>query len=155
VAAASALRTALALVGIRTIPHGYPSRFYLATVGSPDFVHRHDLGIDAGTWSADWPGGWGWFDQIADGSAIVPVGNANVSEINDPVVNSLLAQMQRTGSASAGDSYADQIDRRVMSDAVMLPAVYVKSLLYRNPALTNVSVQDFYGTYNYAVLGTR
>ena len=42
-----------------------------------------------------------------------------------------------------------------MKDAVILPEVYAKSLLYRSPNLTNVYVQPFYGMYNYAVLGLK
>ena len=33
--------------------------------------------------------------------------------------------------------------------------VYAKSLLYRQPDLTNVYVQAYYGMYNYAVLGAK
>ena len=40
-----------------------------------------------------------------------------------------------------------------MKDAVILPAVYQKTLLYRNAATTNVYVQAYYGMYNYAVMG--
>jgi peptide/nickel transport system substrate-binding protein len=40
-----------------------------------------------------------------------------------------------------------------MKDAVILPMVYQKVLLYRPPTLTNVYVQAYYGMYNYAVMG--
>jgi peptide/nickel transport system substrate-binding protein len=46
-----------------------------------------------------------------------------------------------------------QIDRRVMSDAVILPGVYARALLYRSPHLTNVYVHRYYGMYDYASLG--
>jgi len=42
-----------------------------------------------------------------------------------------------------------------MSDAVILPGVYAKSLLYRNPNLTNVSLQRYYAMYDYATLGLK
>ena len=38
-----------------------------------------------------------------------------------------------------------QIDRQVMSDAVILPGVYARALLYRSPHLTNVYVHQYYG----------
>jgi peptide/nickel transport system substrate-binding protein len=47
------------------------------------------------------------------------------------------------------------INMQVMKDAVLLPAVYAKALLYRPPSLTNVYIQPFYGMYNYGVLGTK
>ena len=43
----------------------------------------------------------------------------------------------------------------VMKDAVLLPAVYSKALLYRSPSLTNVYVQPYYGMYDYGVLGMK
>jgi hypothetical protein len=33
--------------------------------------------------------------------------------------------------------------------------VYAKVLLYRNPDLTKVYIQPYYGMYNYAVLGLK
>ena len=46
-----------------------------------------------------------------------------------------------------------QIDKAAMGQAVILPNVYAKNLLYRPPALTNAYVWTPYGEYNYAVLG--
>jgi len=42
-----------------------------------------------------------------------------------------------------------------MSDAVILPGVYAKALLYRNPHLTNVYVSRYYSMYDYANLGFK
>jgi peptide/nickel transport system substrate-binding protein len=157
VAAATALQAALSTVGIKTTLHGYPSGTYFSNfAGSPAYVHSHDLGIDIGGWAPDWPDGFGWFDEIVNGNAIVPAGNTNISELNDPVVNNDLAEMESASSTSAlRATLANEIDHQVMSDAVILPIVYAKSLLYRSPALTNVFVQEYYGMYDYGVLGTK
>jgi peptide/nickel transport system substrate-binding protein len=153
-AAASALRAGLARVGISVTLHGYPTGSYVtAGADSPAYVHSHDLGLDFGDWLADWPDAWGWFDNTADGDAILPTGNVNIAELNDPIVNGDLAAMQRTTSASARNAYATKINLQVMNDAVMLPAVYTKVLLYRSPGLTNIYVSQHFGMYNYAVLG--
>ncbi len=72
------------------------------------------------------------------------------------MVNRFLNKMAlATNDGSTRNTYTSQIDRQVMKDAVILPAVYAKSLLYRSPDLTNVYVQPFYGMYNYAVLGLK
>jgi peptide/nickel transport system substrate-binding protein len=42
-----------------------------------------------------------------------------------------------------------------MSDAAILPGVYVKLLLYRNPHLTNVYVHQSYAMYDVASLGIK
>ena len=155
--AAQALQAALSQVGITATLKGFPSgTYYSDFCGNTAYVHTHDLGVCFGGWGADWPDAWGWFDYIVSGSAIAPAGNTNIGELNDPVVNSLLNKMQAPGATVSGNSViANQIDVQVMKDAVMLPEVYAKALLYRSPDLTNVYVQAYYGMYNYAVLGHK
>jgi peptide/nickel transport system substrate-binding protein len=156
VAAAQAMQASLAQVGIKTTLHGYPTGTYYANfAGVPKYVHEHDLGIAFGGWAPDWPDGYGFFDFITAGDTISPAGNYNVEELNDPVVNNDLAKMAVTNSAAQRNSYTAQIDMQVMKDAAILPEVYAKSLLYRNPQLTNVFVQSYYGMYNYSTLGLK
>jgi peptide/nickel transport system substrate-binding protein len=156
VASAQALQASLASVGIKLVLHGYPSgEYYSNYAGVPAYVHSHDLGLDAGGWGADWPDAWGWFDEIVNGNAIAPAGNTNIEELNDPVVNNDLAAMQSATNPTVRNGYANQIDTQVMNDAVILPAVYSKALLYRSPDLSNIYVDQYYGMYNYGVLGTK
>jgi peptide/nickel transport system substrate-binding protein len=156
VAAATALQQALSQVGIHTSLHGYPTGTYYANfAGVPKYMHQHDLGIAFGGWAADWPDGYGFFYYITDGATIAPTGNYNVSELNDPVVNNLLAKYGTTTDQATRNSYTAQIDMQVMKDAAILPEVYAKSLLYRSPQLTNVFVQSYYGMYNYSELGLK
>jgi peptide/nickel transport system substrate-binding protein len=156
VRAAQSLRAALGRVGIKLSLHGYLSGSYFSNfAGVPTYVHRHNLGILMGGWKPDWPDGYGFFELITAGDAISPAGNTNIAELNDPRVNSLLTKMASTNDATTRNSYTSQIDMRVMKDAVILPEVYAKSLLYRSPNLTNVYVQPYYGMYNYAVLGLK
>jgi peptide/nickel transport system substrate-binding protein len=74
--------------------------------------------------------------------------------LNDPKVNNLLNKMASTNDATTRNSYTAQIDLQVMKDAAILPEVYAKSLLYRDPQLTNVFVQPYYGMYN-STLGLK
>jgi len=155
VQAAQSLQAALARVGIDVQLHGYPSgTYYTDFAGSPDYVHQHDLGIDMGGWGADWPDGYGFLDELTNGNTIAPSGNTNIEELNDPVVNRMFAKATNPALTEAQETAIwPQIDQQVMKDAVILPEVYGKSLLYRNPAVTNVYVQSYFGMYNYAVLG--
>jgi peptide/nickel transport system substrate-binding protein len=154
VQAAQALQAALGRVGIKLQLHGYPSgNYYTNFAGSPSYVHQHQLGLDIGGWAADWPDGYGMMWAVTDGASIVPSGNTNIGELNDPVVNNLFNKANNTPSASGRAQIWGQIDHQVMSDAVILPEVYAKSLIFRDQSLTNVYVQSYYGMYNYAVLG--
>jgi peptide/nickel transport system substrate-binding protein len=156
VASSTALQAALAAVGIKTTLKGFPAASYYGTfAGVPSYVHSHGIGLLAGGWGPDWPDAYGWGWALFDGQSIVPAGNTNISEENDPQVNKWFTGMQAAASSSARIQYSQMIDMQVMKDAVMLPAVYAKALLYRSPSLTNVNVQKYYGMYNYAVLGTK
>jgi ABC-type transport system substrate-binding protein/serine/threonine protein kinase len=157
VAAAQALRTSLARAGIQVKLSGYSSDSYYSTdAGVPAFVHAHDLGIALGVWTADWPDGYGFLDTLTDGDTISSSYNDNIEELNDPAVNGMFVQADRSPeSAPARTAIWGKIDRQVISDAAIMPEVYGAALLYRNPALTNVYVDARFGTYDYAVLGLK
>jgi len=155
-ASSQALQASLSQVGIKTTLKGYTANNYFSTfAGVPNYVHSHDLGLAAGGWGPDWPDMYGWGWALFDGKSIVPAGNTNVAEENNPKVNTLFTQLEASSSQAQRNSISAQIDLQVMKDAVFLPAVYSKALLYRSPSLTNVSVNRYYGMYNYGVLGTK
>jgi peptide/nickel transport system substrate-binding protein len=154
-AAATAIQASLGQVGIKVTLKGFPSgTYYTDFAGSPAYVHSHDIGIAMGGWSADWPNGNGFLDELVNGNTIVATGNTNISEINDPVINNLFTQSNTLTGAARTALWA-QIDRQVMKDAVILPMVYARSLDYRSPDLTNAYISDQFGMYNYAVLGVK
>jgi peptide/nickel transport system substrate-binding protein len=156
VAAAQALQASLGQVGIKASLHGFPTATYDGNfAGVPKYAAQHGLGISFYGWAPDWPDGYGFFYYIADGKAISPAGNTNLSQLNDPVVNDLLTKMTTTNDAATRNSYTAQIDMQIMKQAAILPGVYAKSLLFRRTTLTNVYVQPYYGMYNYAVLGVK
>ena len=156
VASATALQASLSAAGIKATLKGFTAATYYGNfAGVPNYVHSHGLGLLAGGWGPDWPDAYGWGWALFDGSAIIPAGNANIAELNDPNVNKLFSELEAATTASAQDNFSKQIDMAVMKDAVLLPAVYSKALLYRSPSLTNVYVQPYYGMYDYGVLGMK
>jgi peptide/nickel transport system substrate-binding protein len=156
VAVATSTQAALARVGIKLTLHGFPTASYSSTyAGVPKYMNSHGIGLATTGWAPDWPDGYGQFYYIAYGPSISPVGNENIAELNDPVINSLLNKFAVTSDAAVRATYTNQINMQVMKDAAFLPTVYAKALLYRPPSLTNVYVQPYYGMYNYAVLGVK
>ncbi len=155
--AAQALQASLATVGIKLTLHGVPSGTYYSNfAGVPTYMKTHGIGLATGGWGADWPAGFGWFDQIVGGNTIAAAGNTNIGMLNDPVVNSDLTKLESPGMSQAQlNSITNAIDVQVMKDAVFLPAVYSKALLFRSSALTNMMVQPYYGMYNYGTLGMK
>jgi peptide/nickel transport system substrate-binding protein len=156
VAVAQATQAAEARVGIKLTLHGFPTASYSSQfAGVPKYMNSHGIGLATTGWAPDWPDGYGQFYYIAYGPSISPVGNNNIAELNDPVVNNLLSKFAVTSDASLRASYTNQINHQIMEQAAFLPTVYAKALLYRAPNLTNVYVQPYYGMYDYAVLGLK
>src|SRR6516165_7387097 len=153
VASSSALQASLATVGIKANLKGFTAANYYGNfAGVPNYVHSHQIGMAAGGWAPDWPNAYGWGWALFDGGSIVPTGNTNIAELNDPTVNNLFVQLEQATTPAASLSISKQIDLAVMKQAVFLPGVYVKTLLYRPPSLTNVSFNAYYGMYDYGVL---
>ena len=153
-ATATAQQQALSRVGIKLTLQGYPSgKYFTNFAGVPNFVHEHDLGLAIGGWAPDWPDGYGMLYYVTAGPAIQEAGNTNIAELDSAKVNNLFTKAVATADPTARNQIWSQIDREVMSQAVILPGVYAKSLLYRSPELTNVYVHRYYAMYDYAVLG--
>jgi len=152
-AAVTALRAALARVGIKVTLKGSTSdSYYASAAGATAYVHSQGIGIAAGVWQGDWPNGYGFLDSLSAGNAISATYNTNISELNDAVINNLFAQSSSAAGA-ARTAIWSQVDEQILKDAAILPGIYQKTVLYRPPNLTNVYVQAYYGMYNYAVLG--
>jgi peptide/nickel transport system substrate-binding protein len=151
---AQALQQALSAVGIKTTLHGYPTATYFSDfAGVPKYMALHNIGIAFGGWGADWPDGYGFLDELVNGNAIVPAGNYNVGMLNDPVVNNLFAKAAGVNNSAQRDAIWSQIDEEVMKQAVIVPIVYAKALIYRPATLTNVYFNEAYQLNNYAVEG--
>ena len=103
------------------------------------------------TSSTTWPNGF--WNSIANGSAILPQGNTNYPSLNDPVVNKIL---DAAPLGKSTDANFRALDDQVMKDAVYLPILFGKSLYYRNPRLTNVTANNAlaFGIYDFVNVGT-
>lgn len=154
-AAAQAMQAALARVHIKTDLQGYTSAQSSSNSGTPAVAKRRDWGIQAYGWGADWLSGFGFMWAIADGKAIIPSGNSNLSALNDSQINAWFDQALKTNSAVARNAIYTKIDKKVTDDAAFVPFVWSKALLYRNPSTTNVYYNLNYGMYDYAQLGVK
>jgi peptide/nickel transport system substrate-binding protein len=151
---AQALQQALSAVGIKATLHGFPTAtYYTNFAGAPKYMASHNIGIAFGGWGADWPDGYGFLSQLVAGDSIVPTGNTNIGMLNDPKVNNLFKQAAGITDQAQRNAIWGQIDEEVMKQAVIVPIVYAKALIYRPPTLTNVYFNQAYQADNYAVMG--
>ena len=155
IAAATAIQASLKAVGINATIKQYPSgKYFTDNAGAPAFVKANDLGLEMMAWAADWPTGYGFLDQIIDGTTIKDSGNSNLSQLNDPAVNSAIKAAIANTDNTARVAAWGALDKMVMGDAALVPLVYRKDLLYRPPSATNVFVTQAYGMYDYLTIGT-
>ncbi|BEL07232.1 ABC transporter substrate-binding protein [Actinoplanes sichuanensis] len=154
-AAAEALRDSLARVGIKADLLGYPSGEIDVYPGTPAFVHENNLGINITGWGSDWPSGFGFLHAICHGDAILPTSNSNISELNDPLVNALLDVVMTIESATERHDIYRRVAERITEQAAFLPIVHSRSLVFRNPDVTNVRVSSALQMHDYAVMGLR
>jgi peptide/nickel transport system substrate-binding protein len=155
-ATAESLQQSLAKVGIKLTLKPYPQGdYYKLYAGKPDFAKKAGLGMMITGWGADWPDGFGFLQQIVDSRAIkASGGNSNLS-VKIPEVDALLDQALKITDAKQREPLWGQIDRKVMENAVILPGVWAKGLLYRPPNLRNVFVTDGFQMYDYLALGVK
>jgi peptide/nickel transport system substrate-binding protein len=155
VAAATSIQSSLKKVGINADIQRYPSGKYFSDyAGAPAFVHSHNVGLMMMAWAADWPTGYGFLYSIISGHAIIASGNSNLSELNDPQINSMLDNAIQNTDNNARVKAWGEIDKAVMQQAAIVPLVYRKDLLYRPDSATNVFVTQAYGMYEYLLIGS-
>ncbi|HET6209863.1 MAG TPA: ABC transporter substrate-binding protein [Jatrophihabitans sp.] len=148
----TASQAALGRVGIKVVAAVHAqSGYYGGFIGKPDTVKSVGIGIGQAGWGADYPTGGGFWTSIA--ASYAPPGGGNYTQLNDPKVDNDLKQAAL--STGRHDDLFKDLDAQVMSDAVMLPYLYDKTLYYRNPRLTNVrnnfALGSYYDTVNIGV----
>jgi peptide/nickel transport system substrate-binding protein len=154
--AATAIINSLKKVGINASLKQYPSgKYFTDYAGVPKFTEKQNIGLIMMQWGADWPSGYGFLQQILNGSAIGASGNTNLSQYDNKDVNALLEKAIGTQDNAARNGLYTEIDKKTMDDAVLVPLTYFKVLLARPQYATNlVSTAAFSGQYDYLNIGT-
>ncbi|MFC0433202.1 ABC transporter substrate-binding protein [Kutzneria buriramensis] len=154
--AAEALQQSLGKVGIKLTIKPYPtSDYFKLYAGKPDYAKANGLGIMLTGWQGDWTDGFGFLKQIVDSRVIhASGGNTNLT-VKDPAVDALVDKATTTSDTDARNKAWVDVDKKVMSDAYILPGIFAKGLLYRPANLTNVFVNDAFGMYDYLALGVK
>lgn len=154
--AATAIIASLKKVGINASLKQYPSgKYFTDYAGVPSFDKKQNIGLHMMQWGADWPGGYGFLQQILNGAAIGGSGNTNLSYLDDKQINEALAKAIATEDETARNSQYAAIDKRAMDLAALVPLTYFKVLLFRPDNYTNlVSSAAFSGQYDYLNIGT-
>lgn len=154
VTAATQLQNSLKQIGIVAEIKQFPAdKYFTDFAGVPAWVHKNNAGMMMMAWGADWPTGFGFLDQIVNGSAIKPSGGTNLMELDDKGVNEALVKGIGTVDTTARNAAWGEVDQKVMENASVVPLFYRKNLLYRPDSAANVTVTDAYlGMYDYVLM---
>ncbi|MGC4945102.1 ABC transporter substrate-binding protein [Streptomyces sp. DT224] len=154
VTAATQLQNSLKAIGVTAEIKQFPAdKYFTDFAGVPAWVHKNNAGMMMMAWGADWPTGFGFLDQIVNGSAIKPSGGTNLMELNDKGINDLLVKGIGTVDTAERNATWGEVDQKVMENASVVPLFYRKNLLYRPDSAANVTVTDAYlGMYDYVLM---
>jgi peptide/nickel transport system substrate-binding protein len=155
-AAAESVQQSLKRVGINVVLKGFPTGDYFSTyAGNPPYARKNGLGLATNSWGADWNDGFGFLSQIVDSRVIRETGGSSNISVRIPDVDKALDAASVEPDKAKRDQMYGDIDKRVMEEAVVYPALWAKILMIRSDRLTNVYFSDAYGMYDYLSLGVE
>ncbi|WP_406145797.1 ABC transporter substrate-binding protein [Streptomyces sp. NBC_01012] len=156
ITAATQLQGSLKAIGITADIKQFPAdKYFTDFAGVPEWVHKNNAGMMMMAWGADWPTGFGFLDQIVNGSAIKPSGGTNLMELDEKPINDLLVKGIGTVDTTERNATWGEVDQKVMENASVVPLFYRKNLLYRPESARNVTVANSYlGMYDYVLMSS-
>jgi peptide/nickel transport system substrate-binding protein len=153
-ATAESLQQSLARVGIKLTLKPLPTGDYFSLyAGKPSYRDGQKLGLMTNGWQSDWNDGFGFLSQIVDSRTIRESGGSSNLSIYLPEADRLIDQAVAETDTTKREAIWGQIDKLVMENAVVLPAVYSKALTLRSKNATNIFVNEAYGQYDYMMMG--
>ncbi|MFC4043318.1 ABC transporter substrate-binding protein [Dactylosporangium siamense] len=151
---AEALQAALKSIGINArLDPSDASLYFRSIIGAPSNTHSKGYGLMMAGWGADFPTPAGFLQVLVDGRLILPSGNQNFEELDNPEVNKLIDQARAESDPKKSAEIWGQVNKIVMDESVLVPFTVDKALNYRNPRLTNVFISQYYGMVDFGSLG--
>ncbi len=150
IAQATALQASLAKAGIRAKINQIDSAVYYTTIGNaakePEIVFA--------AWGPDWPSAGTVIPPLLDGRQIVPEGNQNFSQLNDPAVN---AEIDRIGAITDQEKAATEwgnLDEKIMKEqAPFVPLLNDKAIYLFGKNVKGAFMHAFYGEIDLSAVG--
>jgi peptide/nickel transport system substrate-binding protein len=147
-AAVQAIADSLARVGITVKLKKLSATDFYDTLLDPAKLKKSGWGIAYTSWAADWPTGGGFLRELVE-----PGGAANYPGLRDTQLTGMVDQADDQTTPAAAAQEWTKIDARLMQDAVYVPLVYDRHLVYRGPHLTNVYQHQVIGGIDLSALG--
>lgn len=128
----------------REVPHATMLTKY-CQVPSSDTAICPNLG-----WGADFFAAQSFIDPLFNGANIVPSGNVNTAEVDDPKLNEQIDKAKRiTDPDEAAQAWAD-LDKEVTDQAYFIPWLWDNNIGLQSSNMNGVSSKFNSGAYDYA-----
>ncbi|MBC7678896.1 MAG: hypothetical protein H7233_07895 [Pseudorhodobacter sp.] len=125
---------------------------YYTTIGDikkePEFV--------IAAWGPDWPSASTVIPPLFDGRQIVPQGNQNFAQLNDPATNAEIDRISAlTDLKAVATAYGD-LDEKIMKEqAPIFPLLNDKAVFLYGSSVTGAFLHGFYGEPDMVALGVK
>ncbi|MGL3805367.1 ABC transporter substrate-binding protein [Paeniglutamicibacter sp. R2-26] len=116
-----ALQQSLAQAGIKVNLNVIDTATFYEVIGTTS--QQHDLAITG--WCPDWASGQTFLPPILDGRNILPKGNSNHAQLDDPAINKRMDEIAAMTDVAAANKAYGELDKQIMESAApMVPLVY-------------------------------
>ena len=148
---AAAIQDAASKAGIKLKLNGLSGDAYSEAALTPS----KEPGMVLFSWGADWPSGGPFLQPLFDGRQILPVGNFNLSQVDDPKINAMFDQASKeTDPAQAATIYG-KIDKLVGEQGYVLPLYHPKSIVLFGSNVQDAYVDEWRGWYDIAMVSVK
>ena len=151
-AQAEAFQQSMAGVGVKITIAAVDQSVYFDAIGDikkePEFVFYG--------WSPNWPSPSTVIPPLFDGRQIVPTGNNNLSQLNDPTINAEIDRIGTLTDTDAANQAWGDLDEKLMTDfAPILPLLNDKLIFLSGSNVKGSYVHGFYGAPDLASLSVK
>jgi peptide/nickel transport system substrate-binding protein len=129
---AAAVKDAFARAGITVSPNPIARKSFYSTVGKTAVENE----LVYAAWGADWPQPSTVIPPLFDGRQIVPEGNQNFAQLNDPTINAGMDAAAKIPAGTAADDAWAALDLKVQQTGAIIPLRYERALFLRGSKVT-------------------
>ncbi|WP_163567149.1 periplasmic substrate-binding domain-containing protein [Fodinicola feengrottensis] len=135
------MKDGFARAGITVTANPIPRKQYYTTVGKPAV---EDELVYVG-WGADWPSASTVIPPLFDGAQIIPEGNQNYSQLNDPAINSKIYSIAKNpDSDDAQQPQWGDLDIAIQQTGATIPLRYEKAVYLVGSKVTGAHLHSEY-----------
>lgn len=131
-------------IGVTVVPNPIERKQYYTTIGKTSV--QNELSI-AG-WGPDWPNGSSVIPPLFDGRQIVPEGNQNFAQLDDPEINQLLDAANNEADLDKQAELWGDLDQKVQEKAATINLIYDKIVQLRGSKVGGAYLAAAYGYFD-------